>query len=274
VGEAVEEWFFLCFLGLTSLLALWIAKSAGFWRKVEQPLPLNLPSGINVITFFGAIFLSHWLIFAPIFWWIFGDGDNPLLFLLPMPFTTAFLALLFFLHPKSTRKAIFGKGDNCLYNLAFGFVTWFISYPCMAFIGFSMQMATDALFHKSELDQLAVRQLKAAADEPLLFVISALCVICLVPFVEELLFRGLLQGFFKRKLSPYKAIATTSCFFALAHYSFSQGIANVELLASLFILSLFLGYLKERQQTLWAPIGLHAVFNAVGVLRIAFLEHS
>jgi membrane protease YdiL (CAAX protease family) len=34
----------------------------------------------------------------------------------------------------------------------------------------------------------------------------------------------------------------------------------------IFVLSLMLGYLYERTGTLWAPIAVHFVFNAVNVL--------
>ena len=59
-----------------------------------------------------------------------------------------------------------------------------------------------------------------------------------------------------------------SLIFAAFHFSTSQGLNNIELLVSLFVLSCFLGFLYERQESLLASMALHATFNAISILAI------
>jgi membrane protease YdiL (CAAX protease family) len=69
-------------------------------------------------------------------------------------------------------------------------------------------------------------------------------------------------------LGTKAAILLTSLAFALFHYSGSQEIGNVSLIASLFTFALFLGFIYEKQSSLFASIGLHMTFNLASALRI------
>lgn len=171
--------------------------------------------------------------------------------------------------PEPTRHAIWGHSKHWIKNLFIGMLTWFISFPFT--LALSQLVAIVVLFfsHEQEVDQVAVRHLKSVLSDKILFGAIVASVIFIVPLVEEFLFRGLLQTWFKEKLIYQGwAIVFTSIIFALFHYSTSQGVTNIELLFSLFILSCFLGFLYERQRSLWAPIGLHATFNAITILMI------
>jgi membrane protease YdiL (CAAX protease family) len=103
---------------------------------------------------------------------------------------------------------------------------------------------------------------------PWLFWSSVILIVTLVPFLEEVLFRGFLQTWLRRVVGVSGAIWLTALTFALFHFSTSQGADNVELISSLFVLGCFLSFLRERQRSLWAPIGLHAAFNAISILMI------
>jgi membrane protease YdiL (CAAX protease family) len=102
-------------------------------------------------------------------------------------------------------------------------------------------------------------------ENPVLFPIIVILISIVVPVLEELLFRGCLQSWISQKLGKIKAILITSIVFALFHFSRSQGLSNLELFAALFVLSCYLGYLYERQQSLLAPIALHSIFNAISI---------
>ncbi|MBI3211827.1 MAG: CPBP family intramembrane metalloprotease [Simkania negevensis] len=52
----------------------------------------------------------------------------------------------------------------------------------------------------------------------------------------------------------------------LFHLSSSQGVGNI----SLFIFALYLGFLYEKQCSLFASIALHMTFNSISVIRILF----
>ncbi len=83
------------------------------------------------------------------------------------------------------------------------------------------------------------------------------------PIAEELLWRGGLQSALLRASQelgpprPWLAIGITSALFALVHLS----VAPVHALPMLFVLSLVLGFVRERTGSLLAPIVVHALFN-------------
>ena len=81
----------------------------------------------------------------------------------------------------------------------------------------------------------------------------------LIPIVEELLFRGLVQNRMKRYGSSVMAIFMSSLFFASFHGNMLQGIYS-------FILGLLLAYFYERYHSLLAPILIHCGANLMSVL--------
>jgi membrane protease YdiL (CAAX protease family) len=83
--------------------------------------------------------------------------------------------------------------------------------------------------------------------------------VVVVPFVEELIFRGMLQTLFRSYLKPWPAIFVASLIFIIFH-------ANPEHWFALFALSVCLGYSYEKSGSLFRPIFVHALFNAMSVL--------
>jgi membrane protease YdiL (CAAX protease family) len=69
---------------------------------------------------------------------------------------------------------------------------------------------------------------------------------------------------------PRNAILLSALCFALFHFAPSQGIGNISLVGSLFLFALFLGFIYERQASLFASVGLHMTFNTVSTFRILF----
>ncbi len=178
----------------------------------------------------------------------------------------------FMLTPR-VRHAIWGPQafagrKRVLQDLLTGALTWPISYPFVVVIGQVVALVLVSVFHQKPFhtDQVAVKYLKATMSNPFLFAVTVMLIVLVVPLLEEILFRGFLQTWIKQHLGTLYAILITSIIFSLFHFSVSQGLDNVELLLSLFLLSCFLGFLRERQHSLYASIGLHATFNAVTVI--------
>lgn len=115
-------------------------------------------------------------------------------------------------------------------------------------------------------EQLVTTQLKIVTHSPLLFSIAFIFTAGVIPMLEEILFRGLLQNMLADYLSPKKAIVIASLIFAGCHYSPSQGAYNAPLLCSLFVTSLFLGIIYMRYNSLWASIGMHGAVNGIMML--------
>jgi membrane protease YdiL (CAAX protease family) len=80
-----------------------------------------------------------------------------------------------------------------------------------------------------------------------------------VPFVEELIFRGMIQTLFRSYIvKPWPAIFVASLVFVVFH-------ADAPHWPALFVLSLCLGYTYEKSGSLFRAIFVHALFNAMSV---------
>lgn len=78
---------------------------------------------------------------------------------------------------------------------------------------------------------------------------------CVVPAVsEEILFRGVLQTGMTRALGFTKSLVVVSALFAAAHFSVLSFIY-------LFIVGAYLGWIRERTNSLYPPILLHFLHN-------------
>jgi membrane protease YdiL (CAAX protease family) len=103
-------------------------------------------------------------------------------------------------------------------------------------------------------EQQEVQRLILSLEGPELAFASVLAVL-VGPFVEELLFRGFLQGFMAQVVGERWALLCASALFARLH-----GLAGLPLL---FLLSLFLGWLQLRTRCLLVPWSAHALNNGV-----------
>ena len=90
------------------------------------------------------------------------------------------------------------------------------------------------------------------------------------PIAEEVFFRGFALTAWQRSLGPGRAIVRSTILFTLAHVVAIQGTDFSNALALIAVgagsrvpVALALGWLYVRRGSLWAPIGLHATFNAV-----------
>lgn len=125
-----------------------------------------------------------------------------------------------------------------IYTIAFA---CYIILPHTLKIGFNCQQAMTQKFAWNLISSLY-------------FSISA-------PFIEETLFRGIIQTYFCTKLNRIKdgsmiAILITSILFALFHYPFIGGSFSI-----LFIHGFVYGLVYYLSQNLWSPIFLHGLNN-------------
>lgn len=80
--------------------------------------------------------------------------------------------------------------------------------------------------------------------------------ICLVaPFLEEMLFRGIILRGFLSKYPATKAIILSSLLFSLMHF-------NIYQIPTAFVLGCFIGWLFYVTHSLWPSIIAHAINNA------------
>jgi membrane protease YdiL (CAAX protease family) len=83
--------------------------------------------------------------------------------------------------------------------------------------------------------------------------------ICVVPFTEEMLFRGMFQTLLRSYTGrPWSAVIIASMVFAVFH-------ENPQHWPAMFAFSLVLGYSYEKSGSLFRCIFLHSIFNALSV---------
>jgi membrane protease YdiL (CAAX protease family) len=98
------------------------------------------------------------------------------------------------------------------------------------------------------------------------FAVNALVIVLLVPFAEELFYRGLgvrVLAF----LGPVFAIVGTALAFALAH-------GLLVGLPALGFFALALGWVRWRSASVWPGVIAHSVYNGVGIAVAAYLAKN
>ena len=91
------------------------------------------------------------------------------------------------------------------------------------------------------------------------WIVVILLVVVGAPIIEELFFRGLVQGAFMRRIGSTSAIFVTALIFCACHTLNEGPIAPMILFAP----ALVLGYLRVRTQRLAAGMVAHATFNGL-----------
>lgn len=275
------------FIG-SSLLFLaisWIAFRLGFFKKITDIKKTMITlTWWDVIGVFSS-FLTMMVVVVPVLFYIYLSYSEGHLVtpeelkdlrsmessfnLAAILLSTVIVILYIWMLPSNKRRDVIGQRGWKFSDLTIGMSTWFLCFPLVVA---SSQLAQIFLKKIGKMeaiqDQVAVEQFKLVKDKPYLMLIFAFLLIVLVPFIEEVLFRGFLQNRLKKSFGVKVAIILTSMIFALFHFSASQSWGNLELMISLFLLACFLGYLYERQQSIWAPVVLHGTFNAISVIAI------
>ncbi|HZP27351.1 MAG TPA: CPBP family glutamic-type intramembrane protease [Acidimicrobiia bacterium] len=103
-------------------------------------------------------------------------------------------------------------------------------------------------------------------------IITVLIVVVGAPIVEELFFRGLVQGALTRRFGAFVAVWVQAAVFASAHYQFTMtAVQALVTVVSIFVVGLMLGVLRWRYQRLGPGMLAHATFNALAIVLILAL---
>jgi len=273
----------LWLIAITFLFALWINYKA--WKEGYYTHPANADlGGLRLLDVLGAFlsFLILQFLILPIiaFIWFYPEFTSKdgivemdsvsrgwLNYAAIVVIGLGLLVYTFYINPRSALPA-WGSGSfegKNFKHLLMGILTWLVCFPLVVLAGEVIGLVIGNFIPDYKPEQTAVKQLKETISNPVLFWSMVAIIVTVVPVIEELLFRGYLQTWIKGHLGYKWAIILTGAIFALFHFSTTQGIGNIELLTSLFILALFLGWIYERERSLWASIGLHATFNALSI---------
>jgi hypothetical protein len=106
--------------------------------------------------------------------------------------------------------------------------------------------------------------------EPVGFAIQLVAGAIIAPIGEELMFRAFATTAWARSLGERRGLVRAALFFALVHVLTISGASAGEAFGVAIVgfavripVALALGWLFLRRGSIWAPIGLHAAFNAI-----------
>ena len=85
------------------------------------------------------------------------------------------------------------------------------------------------------------------------------------PFIEEVMFRGLITKELDRVMSYKWVIFIQALLFGLYHMNLVQGIYT-------FVLAIFMGYTLYWTKSIWAPLIIHIVNNLSSVIMSEYLD--
>jgi len=95
-----------------------------------------------------------------------------------------------------------------------------------------------------------------ALGQPAYYLTMVLGIAVLSPLMEEMVFRGLLFGWLRRRFTLWNAGALAALAHAVMHFDMGA-------LPGLFALFLFLAWIYEYSECLWVPAIIHGVHNFV-----------
>lgn len=266
--------------GLIGTIVNTIAWKKGFYlRNFYPPLPVTFR---DVATLF-AIYIGASYILATYFRILlqkFSVAEPTPGMLIFLQFVLVLFMLVgFYLYCHTQSPGLFSRvwknpvaqpSASPLHDFMFGIMAWFIAFPVVQVVGQFFDLILFLILRLEGYEQVAVKYLKTTLENPALTLLALISIVIIAPIIEEFLFRGTLQNYLKRWLEPKTAIMLSSACFGLFHFSAQQSYGNISLIASLFVFGCFLGYVYERQGSLYASIGLHLAFNFVSSMRILF----
>lgn len=94
--------------------------------------------------------------------------------------------------------------------------------------------------------------------------------VVVAPVIEELVFRGyLFTAWRKTRLGLWGTVLLTSLIFALIHAAQYSWL----ILIYLFVFSIILGLAREKTGSIWTPIVLHVLNNAIAMVSLVYLGY-
>jgi membrane protease YdiL (CAAX protease family) len=115
------------------------------------------------------------------------------------------------------------------------------------------------VFGMDPLEEQLARQALIEAHGPVEGALVVLCLVALVPFAEEALFRGVFMFGLSERYGRSFGLLLSACLFGVMHFGAVPAIYAA-------VAGLLLGALAWSTQSTWASVALHAAINAVPVL--------
>ena len=148
-----------------------------------------------------------------------------------------------------------------------GFAVYFISYSILLTIATHIFPAINV----NQKQQLGFQNASGSRD----LILTFISLVVLPPFVEETVFRGFIFTGLRNNLKWWWSALLTSVIFASAHLEFGSGQPLLWSAAiDTFTLSMVLCYLRQKTDSLWPGILLHALKNCIAFVALFILHAS
>ncbi|HET8911981.1 MAG TPA: CPBP family intramembrane glutamic endopeptidase [Ktedonobacteraceae bacterium] len=109
--------------------------------------------------------------------------------------------------------------------------------------------------------------LKLAREAPITTYITLFVAVFIAPICEEIFFRGFVFAGFLKEMPVVWAILFSALFFGVAHADFGS-------FTVLFIIGIFLAYIRYSTNSIWPGIFLHMINNGLSALIIIlYMQH-
>jgi membrane protease YdiL (CAAX protease family) len=271
--------YIILIFGLIGLITNSIAWKKGFYTWSMYPAP---PIAFRNVGYLFAIYIGVTYVLSSYFGALlqkYSETTTTSMIVFLQYVLIGFMLVGFYVYCHTQAKDVFAKiwknpdvqpPTSPLYDFILGVMAWLVAFPVVQVVGQLMDMFLLVIFRFEGYEQVAVKYLKTTLENPAMTILALISIVIIAPLVEEFLFRGALQTYLKRHFQPKTAIVITSVCFGLFHFSPEQGFGNISLIASLFVFGIFLGYVYEKQGSLYASIGLHLIFNFISSVRILF----
>lgn len=245
-------------------------------RKLFHPSQIPTPQiSLKTVAIFFFLYLSLAFFVIPKFFFLFKSlfTKSPIqtLSLLQLFFMTL-VSGFFLIYIKIKKIPFFFKVASKLDAFFITCQYVLVILPIVSLIG---QISDTLLYYFCNVEtyeQVAVAFLKQALNDKLALVYTLLSIVLFAPLTEEILFRGILLNFFRKKLGTWPSILISGVAFSLFHFSVGQGLGNISLLTALGFFGIALGIIYTRYSNLIYPILVHGSFNLISSLRILFFD--
>ena len=262
---------YIVFLAGFVLFAIWL-NDTSFGRKAledSRPRRNNMPVFLPLVVFFG-IFLSISLLngFVLLFTEKFQEWQKVLTSeIVNTVARLVSIGVILFIVKKCFARGTKGFGLNFRTipkDFIFAIV-YLIAILPLIYLMLEAVVYINELY-KPDYKIPTHEELKILTENPKIIVRLAIAIgtILVVPFFEEMIFRGLFQSMIRSTVYFYKqaawiAILFTSLLFAVTH-------ADISHWPVLFILSMAMGYSYEKSGSLFRSVFIHMLFNASAII--------
>lgn len=176
----------------------------------------------------------------------------------------ASIVILPYILMKLPRKSMFERLGMTKFDplpmFAWALFAWGLSMIATMVVVFVLTSLNVPGLQLDQKQEIGFEQLSSVGE----YVAAFFVLVVLAPLFEEIIFRGYLQKRLRETRGVVFSVVFSSLVFALLH-------AQLNVIIGVFILSIFIGYLREKFDSIWPGVMVHALKNGLAYLLLFIL---